>query len=184
MSTEVKTQSMSRPVVLNVSQPTQILFNIDLNKTPIRSLRLFVAPTNLHNKPILLYQKRFNGSSTVVCLIDGGQIGLGISKFLNNNNINQLSTTAHPQPTEEIPLMYCMYYDPLYTMTSGMWELFYGDIADHVNHHCIYFPDGDNLMDYYNCLNGKDFVDAYYLHHNFTGGATSETDYVVMQGMK
>jgi hypothetical protein len=183
MSAKVKTQNAYQSADLNASQPTQILFNIDLTKTPIKSLRALVAPTNLHGKPIVLYQKRFNGSNTVIGLIDGGQIGLGISKLLDKNNIKQLSTTVTPQPTEEVPLMYCMYYDPLYTMVSGMWELFYGDFGDFKNRQSRYFPDGDNLMDYFNCLHADDFADAYYIHHKFNGGTMADTEYVVLQGM-
>lgn len=183
MSTEVTPQSLPQSTGLDASQPTQILFSINLNGSPFKSLRKLVGPANLHDKPIVLYQKRFNGSSTVIGLINGSQIGLGISNFLGSRDIMYLSTTDNPQPTETNPLMYCLYYDPLYTMTSGMWELFYGNFNDTGNQHSVYFPDGDNLMDYFKCLHDTDFTDAYYIHHKFTGGSTSTSDHVILYGM-
>lgn len=165
-------------------QPTQIVFNINTEVNPIGSLRGLQSPPPLIGKPVILYQQRLNGSRTLIRVLNGTMLGFALSKCISEKTIDQLSTTKKAVPDDETPTMYCLYYDPLYTIDSGVWELFIGDCKDPDNQKTLYFPDGDNMMDYFNSLFGDTIVDAYYLHHYFAADCVSKTDYVVLQGMK
>lgn len=168
---------------MDPSKPTQIIFNILDRDDPIGSLRALKSPAVLAGKMVLLYQE-YKGSRNLIGLLDGDDIGPSLSKHMSPETIHQLADVDQPKPDDENPCVYCMYYDPMYSRDCGVWELFIGDINDPENQQILHFADGDTLMDYFNSYSiSNDVVDAYYLHHYFGKSCTSDTEYVILQGM-
>lgn len=149
------------------SKKQRILLNLNLNDKTLVSLRLYQPSLEVMNKVVLLYADCYNKEkSTFVCLLNGSKIGPAIASQISLQQLDKLSTVENPEPTEEQPIKYKLYIDENYTLQTGLWELFMGDMDNPNNQKTYFYNNKLGMLAKYNAEK-QNYKSAYYIHHFF-----------------